>query len=71
MIKHGLPKEEKQARKFLKFIFHDLIRELRLNLRQMFNWYFFYKPEDSADKVWHFICVAIVDVILLKIFGLI
>lgn len=39
--------------------------------KYIMNWYFFYQPKGKGDKAWHVICVLIVDLFLLRFFGLI
>ncbi len=39
--------------------------------KYMINWYFFYTPEDKGDKSWHVMGVILIDIIILRVFGLI
>jgi hypothetical protein len=43
-------------------------RGFRKTMKYIFNWYFFYKGKDRAE---HIIMVFIIDLIILRIFGVI
>jgi hypothetical protein len=66
-LRRGKFKEEIIAERFL----HDAWKEIKRDSKYMMKWYLFYQPKSNSDRIWHFIQVVIVDVILLRIFGLI
>jgi uncharacterized membrane protein YkvA (DUF1232 family) len=53
--------------KWLKWVW----REIKIYFKMIINWYLFYKPKDTTEKIWHLIMVALVDILLLRLFGLI
>ena len=46
-------------------------REIKSYTKLVINWYLFYQPKDTTDKIWHLMLVIIVDVMALRVFGLI
>ena len=43
----------------------------RKYMNSIFDWLFFYKPEDTSDKIYHLIQVFFAYIIILRLFDLI
>lgn len=44
-------------------------KKIRKMIDLIFNWYFFYKPEDKGDKALHIINWIFVNIIIARIFN--
>lgn len=67
MYKSEKSKEEIAVERFLS----NAWKEIKRDYKKMLSFMLFYKPKDNADKYWHLLEIICIDVVLLKVFGLI
>jgi hypothetical protein len=66
--KRDIPKRELQAREIIHIAWHRIKIVYK---KYMINWYFFHKAKKSGDKALHIFAVILVDLLLLRVFGLV
>ena len=59
--------ESDEVNKKLRTYYVKISKEFK----KMLDWMLFYQPKNNFDKYWHLLDIILVDIVLLKVFGLI